>query len=128
MSEPSFEIVFENPEKNIVDDDVFKTTIGDEDVSTTATKEKETRTRSTTVNVFGDERSRPNSEEFFVTKPSSRRRSLDVADMRITRSRSNLVRVPLETTPLKQNVRESYTPPGTPPFLRDTTDDAWADS
>ena len=78
--------------------------------------EKTPRTSSVSVNVFDTGNSRANSEESFVTVNAQRQTSMNEDDLRrMTRSRSNLVRVPIDTTPLKQNVRESFTPPDTPP-------------
>ena len=83
------------------------------DVTVVDLPEREPRTSSVGVNVYGDAHSRSNSLEYQFTP---RRVSLDEAELRrITRSRSNLERVPIETTPLKNTERESFTPPDSPP-------------
>ena len=116
LSDPDFEITSTNPEEN----DVFEpdTTIDLQEVTVAGIPEKQPRTSSVRVNIYGDETSRANSEEFFVARSTSRRTSMNEDEMRrMTRSRSALVRVPINTTPLKQNVRESITPPDNPPEL-----------
>ena len=96
-------------------DEVFER-VNDADVTVAAMNNKEARTVSTELNVFGSNESRSNSEVVFVTNPFTPRRPSLSHEMtgRITRSRSALRRVPLETTPLQQTIRESFTPPGSP--------------
>jgi hypothetical protein len=108
LSDPSFELFMTNPE-----DDVFE--IDMNNVTVVFNPERESRTTSVSVNVFGNEQSRSNSVEHFVPMSESRHFSLDETEFRrMTRSRSALKRVPLETTPLKNTVKDDLTPPGPP--------------
>ena len=93
-------------------DDVFEIDV--EELNSNSCKEKDSRTTSVEVNVYRDDQSRSNSVEHFVPMPQSRRVSFDDSEFRrVTRSRSTLVRVPLNTTPLK-DIKDSCTPPGSP--------------
>ena len=75
LSDPSFELFFRNPE-----DDVFET--DKNNVTVVFNPERELRTTSVGVNVFGDEQSRSNSVEHFFPMSGSRHASLDETEFR----------------------------------------------
>ena len=107
-----------DPEIETQINDVFEhdEEVDPHEVTVLGLPEKTPRTSSVSVNVFDTGNSRANSEESYVTVNAQRQTSMNEDDLRrMTRSRSTLVRVPIDTTPLKQNVRESFTPPDTPP-------------
>ena len=102
-----------------VNEEVFESIYDDtEEKESVQSKKRGNRNDSTVVNVFAGKESRPNSEEVFITKFNSQRRlSLNPEEIRYdTRSasrKSGLTRVPIETTPLKdQHIRENSTSPG----------------
>ena len=73
------------------------------------------RTSSVTINVYGDKSCRSNSEEFFVPKHIAKLNSVNDSEHRmLTRSRSKMQRVPLNSTPLKEHIREQSRPPDSP--------------
>ena len=73
------------------------------------------RSSSILVNVYGDRSCRANSEEFFIQKNFDRHSSVNVAEHRmLTRSRSQMQRVPLSSTPLKEHIGEQTRPPESP--------------
>ena len=98
-----------------LDEDVFETELLNQ-----VFNEKDSRTTSVEINVYRDDQSRSNSVEHFVPMPQSRRVSLDDSEFRrVTRSRSTMIRVPLESTPLKEEedtMKDSFTPPGSPSY------------
>ena len=100
------------------DEEVFEVTITEPEMDPTVNKKKNAKTDSTGPNVFAANDSRPNSEEFFVSKSIAQRRlSMNPEMMRKTRSatKASLTRVPIAKTPLKsEKIRESDTSPGSP--------------
>ena len=114
VSAPEYDLFHELPDD---DEDVFETTVDDRDVTVSAITKRVNRTVSTDVNIFGSADCQSNSEDYFVaSRISPRRTSLDCeTSRRVTRSRSALTRVPLETTPLKKTPEDNNTTPGSPP-------------
>ena len=89
------------------EDNVFEET----DISTTY-YDRDRRTSSVKLNVYGDASCRAYSEEFFISQITPRNSSINETEFcRLTRSKTKLLRVPLDSTPLKEHLEEQLDTP-----------------
>ena len=89
------------------EDNVFEET----EISTTY-YDRDRRTSSVKINVYGDASCRAYSEEFFISQITPRNSSINETEFcRLTRSKTKLLRVPLDSTPLKEHLEEQLDTP-----------------
>ena len=98
----------DNPVGDSSDDDI----VFEETVNAPTSYDKNRRTSSVKINVYGDASCRAYSEEFFISQIAPRHSSINETEFcRLTRSKTKLLRVLLESTPLKEHLGEQLDTP-----------------